>query len=72
MRIYQAMYGSDTGMYLVDVVLESNEEMDLDDAAIWRALRPQFEERGVHPADVVDIFLHTVDERGELRSWRKC
>ena len=72
MRIHEARYGCDTGMYLVDVVLESAEEMSLDEPAIWQVLRPKFEERGIHPADVVDIFLHTIDERGELRSWRRC
>lgn len=71
MRIANAQYGSDTGMYLVDVVLETSEEEAMDQPAVWRALTPLFEAQGIHPDEVVDIFVYTTDQRGDLTPWPK-
>jgi hypothetical protein len=71
MRISNVEWGSDTGMYLVDVVLETAEERILDERAIWRELGPLFAARQIAPEDVVDIFLYTETDEGDLRPWPK-
>jgi len=56
-------YGCDTGMYLVDVFLETAEELTLDDAGVWQALLPLLKIEKVDPIDVVDFFLHVKNEQ---------
>lgn len=63
MRI-DAQFGSDTGMYLVDVYLETDRECALSHSEIWAELRPLFTAQGIQAADVVDCFLHRRDPQG--------
>lgn len=63
MRI-DAQYGSDTGMCLVDVYLESDRECALSHREIWAELRPLFAAQGINVADVVDCFLRRRDAKG--------
>ena len=64
MRI-DAQYGSDTGMYLVDVYLESDRECALSHREVWAELRPLLAAEGVPVEDVVDFFLRRRDQDGE-------
>lgn len=61
-----AHYGNDTGMYLVDVYLESERECVLAPEAIWNKLGPLFACEGISVAAVVDCFLH---KRDSAREW---
>jgi hypothetical protein len=63
MRI-DAQYGSDTGMYLVDVYLESDRECALTHSEIWAELRGLFAAQGIHVDDVVDCFLRRQGPQG--------
>lgn len=71
MRIANVGRGCDTGMCLVDVVLETPEEAVLDEPAVWRALDALLEAQGIRPDDVVDICVYTTNEQGDLTSWPK-
>jgi hypothetical protein len=64
MRI-DAKYGLDTGMYLVDVYLESDRESALSHREVWAELRPLLAAQGVPVAAVVDFFLHRRGPGGE-------
>ena len=64
MRI-DAQYGSDTGMYLVDVYLESDRECALSHREVWAELRPLLAAQGVQVDAVVDFFLHRRNPGGE-------
>jgi hypothetical protein len=59
-----AQFGTDTGMYLVDVYLESDREIALSHGEIWKELRPLFAAQRIQVADVVDCFLHRRDPDG--------
>ena len=56
MRI-KTNYGSDTGMYLVDVYLETERECALETEEIWKELAPHFASEQISISDVVDCFL---------------
>jgi hypothetical protein len=64
MRI-DVQYGSDTGMCLVDVYLESDRESALGHREVWAELRPLLTARGVPVSNAVDIFLHRRGPGGE-------
>lgn len=64
MRI-DARYGSDTGMYLVAVYLESDRESTLSHREVWAELRPLLAAQGVHADAVVDFFLQRRGPDGE-------
>lgn len=67
MRV-DATYGSDTGMYLVDVYLETEQERALDEKAIWGVVRDELAAQNVDPADVVDFFFRVPDGAGGWKS----
>ena len=64
MRI-AAQFGSDTGMYMVDVFLESPEERNSDDEQIMSKAAVLLAEQGIDLMDVVDFFNHVQNGRGE-------
>lgn len=64
MRI-DAKYGSDTGMYLVDVYLESEHECAFGHREIWEKLRPLLASHKVQVDSVLDFFLHRRRPGGE-------
>lgn len=60
--------GSDTGLSLVEVYLESAEECALSNSEFWAMLNPLLASRGVHAGDVVDFFLYRRGLDGEWES----
>lgn len=63
MRV-DAVFGSDTGMYVVDVYLETEQERALHTRALWDAVRTELASQNVALADVVDCFLNIPDGAG--------
>lgn len=58
-------WGCDTGMCLVDVLLETPQELLFDDEQIARAARDLATAQGIDLVDVVDFFTHVRNGRGE-------
>lgn len=67
MRV-DAVFGRDTGMYLVDVFLETEQERALTGRALWDAVRTELDKHNVALADVVDCFLKVPDGAGGWKS----
>ena len=68
MTIVSASKGFDTGLYSVEVGLETAEERALDDDALTRALAPLLECRDIDPADV--LFVHRC-QPGPRGTWKR-
>jgi hypothetical protein len=67
MRI-DLQYGSDTGMALVDVYLESDREDALSHREIWAELQLLLATQGIVVADVVEFCLYRRGLGGEWTS----
>jgi hypothetical protein len=63
-----AVFGYDTGMYLVDVFLETEQEQALGVRELWDAVRAELTRQAVAPGDVVDFFVYLPDGAGGWKS----
>jgi len=60
----KANFGCDTGMYLVDVYLESERERSMGSEEIWKELHRLFAAENISISAVAECFLLKQDPKG--------